>query len=53
VEVGTNPVVGTDTEKILAAFKKVISGYHTDTRIPPLWDGHAAERIVKTLLDKL
>jgi UDP-N-acetylglucosamine 2-epimerase (non-hydrolysing) len=53
VEIGTNQVVGTDTEKILAAFRKVIKSQNLNTEIPPLWDGHAAERIVRILLDKI
>jgi UDP-N-acetylglucosamine 2-epimerase (non-hydrolysing) len=53
VEIGTNQIVGTDMEKILDAFRKVVKGQNLNTRIPPLWDGHAAERIVEVLLDKI
>jgi len=53
VEIGSNQVVGVDTKRILAAFKKTIGGQNTEPRIPPLWDGHAADRIVKTLIDKI
>jgi UDP-N-acetylglucosamine 2-epimerase (non-hydrolysing) len=47
---GTNLLVGTDPEKIVAAARGVLSGKSKAGRIPPLWDGHAAERIVEILL---
>ncbi len=47
---GTNLLVGTDPEKIVAAAKEVLSGKNKAGRIPPLWDGDAAERIVEILL---
>jgi UDP-N-acetylglucosamine 2-epimerase (non-hydrolysing) len=53
VEIGTNQVVGTDTEKIVGAFRKIVNSQNLNTRIPPLWDGHAAERIAKILLDRI
>ena len=45
-----NLLVGTDPDKIVAAAKEVLSGKSKAGRIPPLWDGHAAERIVEILL---
>jgi UDP-N-acetylglucosamine 2-epimerase (non-hydrolysing) len=53
VEIGTNQVVGMGTERIVAAFRKVISGWNIDANVPLLWDGRTAERIVKILLDKI
>jgi len=47
---GTNLLVGTDPEKIVSAARDVISGQGKAGRIPPLWDGHAAQRIVEILL---
>jgi UDP-N-acetylglucosamine 2-epimerase (non-hydrolysing) len=47
---GTNLLVGTDPVKIVAAAREVLAGKSKAGRIPPLWDGHAAERIVETLL---
>ena len=47
---GTNLLVGTEPAKIVAAAREVLSGKSKAGRIPPLWDGHAAERIVETLL---
>jgi UDP-N-acetylglucosamine 2-epimerase (non-hydrolysing) len=53
VEIGANQIVGTDTQRILDAFKKVMNSQNLNTRIPPLWDGHAAERIIEILLNKI
>ncbi len=47
---GTNQLVGTDPARILAAAREILRGKNKTGRIPPLWDGHAAERIVETLL---
>jgi UDP-N-acetylglucosamine 2-epimerase (non-hydrolysing) len=46
---GTNLLVGTDPVKIVAAARDVLTGKGKAGRIPPLWDGHAAERIVAVL----
>ena len=46
---GTNRVVGTDPEIILRAVDEVMSNGGQRGRIPPLWDGRAAERIVSRL----
>ncbi|HED10378.1 MAG TPA: UDP-N-acetylglucosamine 2-epimerase (non-hydrolyzing) [Caldithrix abyssi] len=46
MEVGTNVLVGSDTDMIYEEFKKVINGRAKKGSIPPMWDGHAAERIV-------
>lgn len=49
-EVGSNQLVGTSTDAILAAYRRVQSGGFTDRKIPELWDGRAAERIADILL---
>ncbi len=46
---GTNTIVGTSPEKIRAAFDDVMTGGGKAGRVPELWDGHAAERIVSVL----
>src|SRR5947209_9307928 len=53
VEMGTNIVVGTNTEKIThAAFNALDTPRDQQTtRVPPLWDGHAADRILDALLE--
>jgi len=52
-EIGSNQVVGTDPEKILAAYRNATGGKWREPQIPPLWDGKAAKRIVATLLEEL
>jgi UDP-N-acetylglucosamine 2-epimerase (non-hydrolysing) len=47
--IGSNQIVGTDTQKIIAAYQDAVSGRWREPQIPPLWDGHAAERIVDIL----
>lgn len=47
---GTNLLVGNDSEKIENAFENLFSSTWKSGKIPPLWDGKAAERIVEYLL---
>ncbi len=47
---GTNLLVGTEAAKIIAAAREILGGHSKAGRVPPLWDGHAAERIVEILL---
>jgi UDP-N-acetylglucosamine 2-epimerase (non-hydrolysing) len=49
LEVGSNRLVGSDPSKIIAAYREIITGTAANSEIPPLWDGHAAERIVEVL----
>jgi UDP-N-acetylglucosamine 2-epimerase len=47
---GTNVVVGTDTQKIIAAANAALNGSAKKTiASPPLWDGHTSERILDAL----
>lgn len=50
VEQGTNYLVGTDPEAILAASGQILSGRGKKGTVPALWDGRAAERIADILL---
>ncbi len=52
IEMGTNVLVGTDPENIKQAAFTVLADRKSNAtpRIPPLWDGHAAERICDELL---
>ena len=51
VEIGTNQLIGTDMEKVESAALDVLNGKKKTGRIPDLWDGNAAKRIVKILVD--
>lgn len=57
VDEGTNTVVGLDPARILAAADAALSAHSPrsspEASRPPLWDGHAAERIVSILLHDL
>jgi UDP-N-acetylglucosamine 2-epimerase (non-hydrolysing) len=53
VEMGTNRVVGTRPEKIIAAYRQVAATQSPKAQVPPLWDGRAAERIAKVMLERL
>ncbi|PYS27662.1 MAG: UDP-N-acetylglucosamine 2-epimerase (non-hydrolyzing) [Acidobacteria bacterium] len=48
---GTNLMVGPDKTRILDAFRRVMSGEWKPGGPPELWDGHAAERIVRVIRD--
>ncbi|MDT5268255.1 MAG: hypothetical protein QOH49_441 [Acidobacteriota bacterium] len=54
VELGTNRVVGTDPERIVAEAEAVLSQDKRSEapRVPPLWDGHTAGRILDALLER-
>lgn len=54
VEMGTNIIVGTETERITrAAFSTLDAPRDEQTlRIPPLWDGHTADRILDALQEQ-
>ena len=49
VDEGTNTVVGTDADIILACYEDVSETGGKTGRLPQLWDGMAATRIVKTI----
>jgi len=46
---GTNTLVACSAEQILAEVAKILGGQKKQGRIPPLWDGRAAIRIVEVL----
>ena len=48
--IGTNELIGTDPKNISPALKKLYSGKWKKGRIPNLWDGKTAERIVSILI---
>ena len=50
---GSNELVGTDTGKIVEAFRRVQSGASRPPQIPSLWDGRAADRILGVMAERL
>ncbi len=50
-ELGTNVVVGNDPVRIRSAALEILQNGMRRGMVPEYWDGHAAERIVKILLD--
>jgi UDP-N-acetylglucosamine 2-epimerase (non-hydrolysing) len=46
---GTNRVVGTRPEGLLAEIERVLDGDRPPPRRPTLWDGHAAQRVAQVL----
>ena len=53
VLMGTNVLVGTDTDRITRAAFNVLDAPHDkqNRQRPPLWDGHTADRILDALLE--
>jgi UDP-N-acetylglucosamine 2-epimerase (non-hydrolysing) len=50
VSLGTNVLVGRDVSKLRAELRKILDGKSRKGQIPPLWDGHAGERIAAILV---
>ena len=46
---GTNRIVGCDPQRIVAGALGILNGKNKAGRVPELWDGQAAERIVAVL----
>jgi len=53
IEQGTNTIVGSDPQRIYAAVTNILDTGAKQGRIPELWDGKAASRIVKILNETL
>jgi len=47
---GTNVLVWNDTQKIIREASKILVGKSKKAKIPALWDGKTAERIIKVLV---
>ena len=54
VELGTNRVVGNDEERIVSEAESALSRdvRAEAPRVPPLWDGRAADRVLDALLER-
>jgi UDP-N-acetylglucosamine 2-epimerase (non-hydrolysing) len=54
VELGTNDLVGVEPTLVAASIARACADEKGDiSHRPPLWDGHAAERIVRIILQNL
>jgi hypothetical protein len=42
---GTNILVGHDMDRLQFEVRQILNGSRRKEQVPPLWDGHAAERI--------
>jgi UDP-N-acetylglucosamine 2-epimerase (non-hydrolysing) len=49
VTLGTNILVGHGREKLMDELEKILAGKAKNGSIPPLWDGHAGERIANVV----
>lgn len=49
VEIGTNTLVGREVDRLQQEVEGVIAGRQKKGSVPPLWDGHAAERIAMVI----
>jgi UDP-N-acetylglucosamine 2-epimerase (non-hydrolysing) len=49
VSMGTNVLVGQDLQLLSSELAKILEGKTKKGSIPPLWDGHAGERIAEVL----
>lgn len=49
VTMGTNELLGTNPDAIAPAMAMLFSGKWKKGSVPPLWDGHAAERIIEII----
>ncbi len=52
-ELGTNFLVGNDPARVLECARTILAGDLPQGRVPDRWDGRAAERIVRVLLDEM
>jgi UDP-N-acetylglucosamine 2-epimerase (non-hydrolysing) len=51
VTLGTNVLVGHDMNRLCAEVDHILAGTSKLGQVPPLWDGHAAERIVEAIIN--
>lgn len=49
VTMGTNVLIGQDLGRLSSELSKILEGKGKKGTLPPLWDGHAAERIADVL----
>ena len=49
VTVGTNTLVGQDMSRLRREVNRILGGVYKKGSVPPLWDGHASERIANII----
>jgi len=52
VSIGTNKLIGTNPARLIAEVTAILDGDAKHGAIPPLWDGHAGERLVDVLVEQ-
>ena len=50
ISMGTNTLVGRDASRLITEIGRVLDRPGKQGDIPPLWDGHAAERIARVIM---
>ncbi len=53
IEMGTNILAGTSKESILKAYSEALASDRSKAKVPPKWDGRAAERIWKVIVESV
>jgi UDP-N-acetylglucosamine 2-epimerase (non-hydrolysing) len=51
VTCGSNVLIGHDLNRLRSEIRNILEGRTKRSGIPPLWDGHAAERIAKVVVN--
>jgi UDP-N-acetylglucosamine 2-epimerase (non-hydrolysing) len=51
LSVGTNQLLGSDTDRLQLEISAILEGRGKKGAVPELWDGHASERIARTIGD--
>jgi UDP-N-acetylglucosamine 2-epimerase (non-hydrolysing) len=49
LEVGTNVLVGRNLQQLRSEAQRILAGERKRGGVPPLWDGHASERIAEVI----
>lgn len=49
ISMGTNELIGDDYDKLSECIQSILDGSWKSGKIPPLWDGHTAERIIRVI----
>lgn len=52
VSIGTNILVGQNADRLKNEVAKILDGKAKQGSVPPLWDGHAGERIANVVMKK-